>query len=51
MGFEAYCRNEMQKSATRDMVCGRRARKRVYIPGKNPHIEEPSCLTLSTRST
>lgn len=42
MGYEAYCRNEMQKSATRDMVCGRGARKRVYIPGKNPHIEEPS---------
>lgn len=42
MGFEAYCRNETQMSATRDMVCGRGARKRVYIPGENPHIEESS---------
>lgn len=30
----------MQKSATRDMLCGRGARKRVYISGEKPHVEE-----------
>lgn len=38
--YEEYVTSEMRKSATRDMLCGRGARKHVY-PGPNRHDEEP----------